>query len=323
MNFLSLNRITNLIKLLIGYLLSIIYKKPIVWGLPATISVEPTNYCNLHCPECPSGNGSLQRNRQHLKRSLFSKIAQECKSHLIYLTLYFQGEPFLYPQFIEIVEEAKKYQFYTASSSNGQFIDYELALKIVNSGLDKLIISVDGSTQEVYQEYRIGGSFNKAIEAINNLNKAKALYKRKSPIIEMQFIVFKHNEHQINDIKTLSKKLKVNKLSLKTAQINDLQNRKNLLTSINKYARYTINDQGILERKKAIKNRCWRAFSGVVIAANGDVLPCSYDKNGEYSFGNINNEPLYAIWKNEKATAFRKQLLLNRSQYEICKNCTE
>lgn len=323
MRHITLYKAINLIKIVLSYLLSTIIKKPLIWGLPLSISIEPTNSCNLNCPQCPSGNGNLTRRKELIKEEVFAKIINEVDKHLLYLSFYFQGEPFLHPKYTTLISKAKLHGIYTGSSTNGQLINPELAEKIVLSGLDRLIISVDGSTQEVYEKYRIGGKLTKAIESVEFIQEYKLKLKKSKPKLEMQFIVLKHNEHQIPDIIALSEKLGVEKLSLKTAQLDKTEEAKKMLPKQTKYARYTLNIDGSLRRKKAVRNRCWRAFSGAVIATNGDVLACSYDKNGEHVFGNINNESLAKIWKNKKATEFRKQLLLNRSQFDMCCNCTE
>jgi radical SAM protein with 4Fe4S-binding SPASM domain len=139
----------------------------------------------------------------------------------------------------------------------------------------------------------------------------------------MQFLVFRHNEHQMEDAKRLAKELGVDKLVLKTAQILHFEDGSELLPTQEKYSRYKKQKGGNYIRKKKVRNHCWRAFSSVVIAANGDVLPCSYDKNGEFAFGNINEESFPDIWKNEKSKAFKKQILTNRGEFPMCCNCTE
>lgn len=323
MRTITLYKVLNLIKVSVSFQLSILLKKPLNWGLPITLSIEPTNSCNLHCPQCPSGNGNLTRKKEQIKPELFTKIIEEVNKHLLYLTFYFQGEPFLHPNYTSLIAEAHKQNIYTASSTNAQLINDKLAMETVNSGLNKLIISIDGTTQEVYEMYRVGGKLENTIQAIKSLTYWKKKLKSKTPNLEIQFIVLKHNEHQIPEIEKLSKDLCINKLALKTAQLENTETGKKLLPTNNTYSRYSIEKDGNLKRKKVVKNKCWRAFTGAVIAANGDVLPCSYDKNGEHAFGNINTEPLAKIWKNKKAMAFRKQLLLNRSQFDMCCNCTE
>jgi radical SAM protein with 4Fe4S-binding SPASM domain len=296
-------------------------KNETVYGLPISVSVEPVSFCNLHCPQCPVGNGTSGREAGMMTINQFEKIISKLAPSTSYLNLYFQGEPLLHPEFSKMAEIAHKNKIYTSSSTNGQKLDDEMARKLVLSGLNKLIISIDGTNQETYEKYRQGGSLNKVLDGISALVKWKKQLQSKTPIIELQFLVFSHNEHQIQEMKTLHKKLFADVLSFKTAQIYDSENAKEFLPKISKYARYKTNKDGTLQRKKKMRNSCWRSFSSVVIAYNGDVLPCSFDKKGEFVFGNIFEESLQTIWKSEKAAKFRKSILTNRAQCYICTNC--
>jgi radical SAM protein with 4Fe4S-binding SPASM domain len=313
----------NIFKIILGFILSRILKKPFAIGLPVSVSIEPVSYCNLHCPECPTGNGSLNREKKIMPLTLFSNIINQIKVHTFYLTLYFQGEPFIHPQFSDLVKLARQNHIYTATSTNAQLITDEVAEQTVRSGLNKLIVSVDGTTQETYEKYRVGGRLDKTIQAIKLLVEWKKKLHSSTPKLEIQFLVLKHNEHQIPDIKKLAKELGVNKLSFKTAQIYDFENGSDLIPSRQEYSRYIKNADGLYSRKKKIRNRCPRAFSAVVISVDGDILPCSFDKKGEYCFGNIKDKPLSEIWHNEKASRFRRQILMDRRQFDICRNCTE
>lgn len=321
--FLFFSKLTNILLVSFSYLVSNIFRRPIMFGLPITLSIEPVNFCNLSCPECPVGKGSLTRKAGQMQLGLFSNIIKKIASHTSYLTLYFQGEPLLHPDFIEFLKIAKQNKIYTASSTNAQMLNDEMAKKIVESGLHKLIISVDGTTQEVYEKYRVGGSLIIAKEGIKALIAWKKKIKSNTPYVELQFLVLKHNEHQLPEIKKLAKEFGVNKLSLKTAQIIDFEKGSDLIPTQKKYARYQKTIDGTFRRKKQIHNCCWRAFSGAVITVDGDVLPCSYDKNGEFVFGNINEQTLAEIWHNEKARKFRQQILTDRKLFGICRNCTE
>lgn len=287
------------------------------------MSIEPVSFCNLQCPECPAGNGTLTRNKEKMSFSLFAEIVEQIKSHVLYLTLYFQGEPYLNTDFLDFVQLAAQNNIYTASSTNGHFLTDEIAKKTVESGLNKLIISVDGSSQEIYEKYRRGGDLEKVLLGITHLVKWKKELHSKTPFIEMQFLVFKHNEHQIDEVRNLAKRLEIDKLSLKTAQFNDFEEIENLIPTQKKYSRYTRNSEGKYQLKKKIRNRCWRVFNSLVICANGDVLPCCFDKNGDFSFGNIQENSLSEIWTNKKALQFRKQILRDRKLFPICNNCTE
>jgi len=290
--------------------------------LPVAVSIEPINRCNLFCPECPAGNQSLRRNKELMKWNVFAKVIDELAPSLFWTTLYFQGEPFLHPRFQSMVHYCHTKSIFTYTSSNGQLIDSETAKKTVESGLDKIVISVDGLTQEVYQQYRRGGSLQKVIEAIQHIAYWKKELHRKTPIIEAQFIVMKHNEFQLQDVKRTALSWGADCVSLKTAQI-EFERIEQLVPSQKKYARYEKASDGSWQLKKKMRNRCWRQWSSAVIAANGDVLPCCFDKNGDHVFGNVEHASFFEIWNGEKANLFRERIRSDRKSIAICKNCTE
>ena len=107
LNFLSKatpKRLWNAFRIVGSYMCSRVTKKPLISGLPLSLSIEPTTSCNLRCPECPSGLGSFTRPTGMLEPSLFRKVIDELHDTLMYLLFYFQGEPYLHPQFLELVQ---------------------------------------------------------------------------------------------------------------------------------------------------------------------------------------------------------------------------
>ena len=98
-------------------------KKPIQWGLPMTISVEPTTACNLRCPECPSGLRAFTRPTGNLKADFFKNTINELYKDLVYLIFYFQGEPYINPNFLDMVKYANEKGIYTITSTNGHFLN--------------------------------------------------------------------------------------------------------------------------------------------------------------------------------------------------------
>ena len=99
-------RLWNGIKVLGSYYVSLISKKPVQWGLPVSISFEPTTSCNLRCPECPSGLRAFTRPTGMLQKDFFRQTIDEIHKALLYLIFYFQGEPYLNPSFLEMVRYA-------------------------------------------------------------------------------------------------------------------------------------------------------------------------------------------------------------------------
>ena len=316
-------RILNNLKLSVSYGLSacgVLTR----WKLsPAFISVEPANVCNLHCPECPVGMRTTPAVKSTLDFNLFKKLMDELSPGLMHVIFYFQGEPLLNPDFTEMVSYARSKNLLTSSSTNAQLITDELARGIVESGLDRLIISIDGATQDVYEKYRVGGSLFKALNAVTSLVKWKENLRSASPLIEIQFLVLSTNEHQMADMKRLARNLKADKLTFKSAQLYDFENGNELLPRNPKYARYELRDDHKYHIKSKLRNRCQRLWRGAVITSKGDVLPCCFDKESAFSFGNIHHQTFSACWNGPAAYDFRQKILQNRKQFQLCTNCTE
>ena len=160
----TIRRTWNAYKVWLSYQLSKIAGKPIQWGYPISISFEPTTSCNLRCPECPSGLREFTRPTGMLQKSFFEQTIDDIHKELLYLIFYFQGEPYLNPDFLNMVKYAHDKGIYTATSTNAHYLTDEKAKATVESGLDRLIISIDGTTQDVYQSYRVGGKLEKVLE---------------------------------------------------------------------------------------------------------------------------------------------------------------
>jgi len=289
---------------------------------PAFISVEPCNFCQLSCPECPVGVRVIKKTNQ-MDDFVFRKSIDELKDKLLHVIFYFQGEPLLNKNLPKMIEYAHKAGIFTSTSTNAQALTLNTAKELVASGIDKLIISIDGATQEVYEKYRIGGKLQKAIDGVEFINYWKKELKSLTPLVEIQFIVFKTNEHQLSVMKRLKKELDADRLVFKTAQLYNFENGNELLTTLDQYSRYRKLENGKYEIKNKLENHCKRMWMGAVLNSEANVLPCCFDKNSDYSFGNLNQNSFQSVWHNEKAFSFRNSLLENRKQHEMCRNCTE
>jgi radical SAM protein with 4Fe4S-binding SPASM domain len=317
-------RLYNATKVLSSYYLSKWTGKPIQWGYPVSISFEPTTSCNLRCPECPSGLRAFTRPTGMLQKDFFKDTIDQLSKDLLYLVFYFQGEPFLNPGFLEMVKYASGKGIYTATSTNAHYLNDVNARKTIESGLDRLIISIDGTSQDVYQQYRVGGKLSKVIEGAKNIVKWKKALNSKTPFVFFQFLVVKPNEHQIEEVKQLGKEVGVDDVWLKTAQVYDYENDPNhLIPSIEKYSRYKKNDTGQVETKNKLSNHCWRLWHATVITWDGLVVPCCFDKDAQHKLGDLKGKPFKEIWHNEQYIDFRKQILQSRKNIDICANCSE
>ncbi|MFQ3575205.1 MAG: radical SAM/SPASM domain-containing protein [Cytophagales bacterium] len=320
---LSARKALNIAVSFFTFHLSKLLKRPIVLSGPVSFSVEPTTSCNLRCPECPSGLRSFSRPTGMIDLKLYDKIINQLSKTAHYLTLYFQGEPFLHKDFLELVKLAKKKKLYVATSTNAHYIDKEMAEKIVLSGLDRLIISIDGLSQETYSQYRVGGKLNKVIEASRFMVEAKRTLKSKNPHLIFQFLVVKPNEHEVQGVFSLAKELGIDEVRLKTAQIYDFENGSDLMPTQEKYSRYKLGKEGKYILKNKLENQCWKMWQGCVLTWDGKVVPCCFDKDAHHSMGEMNKSDFHKIWKSNSYHDFRSKLLKSRAEIDICKNCSE
>ncbi len=316
-------RAMNVARIWSSYHRSRLTGKPAISGLPISISIEPTTSCNLRCPECPSGLRSFTRPTGMLQQTLFTNVIDQLASKLSYLIFYFQGEPYLNPGFLDMVHYASNKGIYTATSTNAHYLTNENAKRTLASGLDRLIISIDGTTQDTYQAYRIGGSLEKVIEGTRQIVALKKQLKSKTPHIVFQFLVVKPNEHQVPEVYRLAKQLGVDEVVLKTAQIYDYENGSDLIPDQDKYSRYRKSSSGKFEIKNSLDNHCWKMWHSCVITWDGRVVPCCFDKDAHFVLGDLNKNTFEEIWFGEQYNQFRSTLLKSRKEIEICKNCTE
>jgi radical SAM protein with 4Fe4S-binding SPASM domain len=320
---LNSKRLLNVIKLFTSYYLSKSTGKVVHWGKPLSMEIEPTTSCNLRCPQCPSGLREFSRNTGMLNLDLYKKIIDEIHEELVWLILYFQGEPFLNKQFLEFVSYASARNIYTATSSNAHYFTDEIAKATVESGLDRLIISIDGTTQDTYGKYRVGGKLDKVIVGTERLLYWKNKLNKTTPHIIWQFIAFKHNEHQIPEIKALAKKIGVDELGIKTAQIYDYQNSVDFIPENKDLSRYEKLPDGSYRIKNKLLNQCWRMWRGSVITWDGLVVPCCFDKDATHRFGDVSSDSFQQVWRSDKYNVFRQAILKSRKEIDICTNCTE
>lgn len=292
-------------------------------GLPISLSFEPTTSCNLRCPECPSGLRAFTRPTGMLEQQVFTRVIDELAPTLSYLTFYFQGEPYLHPRFLDMVRYASSKGIYTATSTNAHYLKDDIARQTVESGLDRLIISIDGTTQDTYQAYRVGGSLDKVIEGTQNILKWKRQLKSRTPYVIFQFLVVKPNEHQIPEVQALGKSMGVDQVVLKTAQIYDYVNGSPLIPTQEQYSRYQLGADGTYHIKNQWLDHCWKMWHSCVITWDGKVVPCCFDKDAHYVLGDLQTQSFASVWQGDAYRQFRQQLLHARQEIDICRNCTE
>jgi len=318
---LTLRKVFNVLRVYISFYYSRIIRKPILHSMPIGLSIEPTTSCNLRCSECPSGMRSFTRPIGMLAEDNFKKMVDQVQNHLIWLTFYFQGEPYLNKDFLKMVKYAHSKGMYTMTSTNAHYFTPETAQQTIESGLSRIIISMDGVTQETYEQYRKGGSLDKVKEGISELVNWKKKLKSSTPHIVLQFIVFGHNEHEVEEVKKIGKELGVDEVKLKSAQIYDFNNA-HLISTNEKYSRYK-QEGNSYKIKASLMDHCWRMWSSAVITWDGKMIPCCFDKDANYQVGNVLTNTFKEVWFSPAYNDFRQKVLVDRKSIDICTNCTE
>lgn len=320
---LTIRRIWNLTKVTASYYATRLMRRPVQWGVPFSIAIEPTTACNLRCPECPSGLRAFTRETGNLKEDFFRQVIDEMGKDLLNLTFYFQGEPYINPKFLEMVKYAHDRGIFTMTSTNAHFLNEANARKTIESGLDRLIISIDGTTQETYSAYRKEGKLENVLQGAQNIIRLKKEMKSRTPEVIFQFLVVKPNEHQIPEVHRLAKELGADAVRLKTAQIYDYKNGNELIPENTRYSRYAKQADGTYRIKNQLLNHCWKLWHSCVITWDGLVVPCCFDKDATYRLGDLKNSSFREVWRGKSYQNFRYRLLQGRDKIDICTNCTE
>jgi radical SAM protein with 4Fe4S-binding SPASM domain len=296
---------------------------------PTIINIEPSNACNLKCPTCPAGSGTMNRPKRMMRLDEFAGIVDQVKGYVQKIILFNLGEPFLNKEVLPMIHYAVDNGLRVETSTNGEFFrSREFCNEIVKSGLQKLIVCLDGANQETLMKFRKGSDFERIIHGIQFMVDSKKDLKSQTPEIEFQFIVMKHNEHQKTYMKELAAELGVDIYCEKTIGIdrsdpNFQELARDLLPEDFSLSRYILTKEGKYELKGEFPNYCSRIFHSTVINSDGSVVPCCYDLYSNHVMGNIFKESLETIWRNRRYRSFRRKVLKDRKEIDMCNICSE
>jgi len=311
-------RIWNLAAYALSRWISFVFRKPVVLNQPWASTIESSAVCQLSCPECPVGMKEIARKNNVLSDEHFTTILHGLSKKTFWLNLYFQGEPLLDKNIIHKIREARKRRMCVVLSTNAMALDENMAQELCAAGTSKIILSLDGADETTYLKYRSGGDFQKVLDAIAFLRKARN--KKYFPVIEVQMLVFSYNEHQKHQLRKLALGLGADKVVFKSPQFYHAENAEINLPSEKKYQRYNKNISGQIQLKTKNKRLCKRLWNTIVINSDADVVACCFDKNSSYIMGNALETPAALIWENAAFMRFRHDYLQGKRK-DICVNC--
>ena len=256
-----------------------------VRGKPYVLHLEPTNICSVRCPYCRTGAGDNELPNGMMSFASFKRIFDHLRDDLIMVRLDGAGEPFINKHISEMISYCHYHGVATTMSTNLQSCDDHDLEEVVRAGLDYLICSIDGTTQEVYEKYRIKGSLEKCLLNLRSLADIKQRLGSSTPFTDWQFLIFDHNLHQVEEVKRMVVGSGADRLSL--------------------------NDVRPETWKKIIAGEpphtCYWFYKAINVTYDGHVRACCSDGMGHaFTFGDLVELGFDAVWNGEKQMQARR-----------------
>ncbi len=307
-------------------------------GKPYWLTVDPTNFCQLKCPFCPTGAGRGVRDKASLRLEHFRHVMDSLGATLIHVDFMNWGEPLLNKDLWAMVAEAKKHGVDTMVSTNFNSFRPQDADALLDSGLDRLVLSIDGMTQETYQKYRVGGDYARVVENLKALTARRAERRQAKPTIVWQFLAFKHNEHEADAVRAFAKELGCDEVGVTPAYLPFRPGIKDewlpTRADLRMYDPENFPDsppwqwseskpaeggaavaeapqvavEVYKDSKTAPRKLCNWPWAGIAINPDGSVSPCCSVEEQEYDFGNYFTQSFRKLWNNDKYRKAREHV---------------
>ena len=297
-----------------------------VWGRPFEWEIDTTNICQLQCPLCHTGLGTVNRDKGFMHFDTYARVVDQIEDSCVWLSLYSWGEPFLNPQIDRFIAYAHQKRIATIVSSNlNKPLTPEMAERLVRSGLDVLIVSLDGTTQDVYQVYRVNGHLDRVLDNIRLLVQKRAELGSATPVLEWQFIVMRQNEHQVEEARRMAQDLGVDLFTPKRVDFphgeDDLEMARQWLPAAELEARMA---DPFRKPYSEEGTRCHRLWRSGVVNWDGGYAPCCYLTDAADDFGDASRQPVKEIWNNDNYREARSlfQKGYTPTRYVGCLDCS-
>jgi len=304
--------------------MNLLYRRPHVSNMPVHMQFELTNYCNLHCPVCPTGAQAITRRKMAMDPALFAQVIDETGPYLLTASLWAWGESLLHPQLDQILQASLRHRFISLLSTNGQDLDNERIIgTLIKYPPTCLIVAIDGMTDESNSQFRGGAKLAPALAGVRKLAEEKQRYSLDFPILQMRFIVMKHNEHEVENLDNFARENGFDMLSLRSLSIVD----SNFAEKI--HGRY-IPDQAAWraykykegKRERTESYICQQPFLFPTMFVDGTLVACEQDYNAQLSMGVISQDATFGrLWFGKEASRIRRMIRDNPQDFSFCINC--
>ncbi len=284
-------------------------RRTVLRSMPFYYFVDPCNVCNLRCPLCPTGNYTLDKHQGMMSFEMYKGIIDRIKDYALTVGVYNLGEPFLNKRVFDMIDYTQANNIGTNLSSNFNWPVPVDVKDIVRCGLEYITISLDGLSQETYEKYRVKGDINEVIENLKALVAAKKAMKSATPVIEWQFIVFKHNEHELPRVKELARTWGVDRLrvvppTIPPEMVDDAAVRDEWMPTNKVYREH---DPALAQQRGYILDQaCFYLYRTMRIDPDGSIAPCCYARDRTHNYANLDDGDLREIWNNRYYVSSRQ-----------------
>jgi MoaA/NifB/PqqE/SkfB family radical SAM enzyme len=289
-------------------------KREVVHNYPVAAFIEPDSFCNLRCPACPTGLRLGLRPPASIKEELFRSAIDEIGDYIFQLFMYNWGEPLLHRQTPELIRYAKERDINIILSTNLSLnLTDEYVERLVRSGLDVLSVSVDGTTEQTYEKYRRGGNLALVRKNLLRIKRAKERLGLQTPKVIWQFIVFRHNEHEIAQALREYREWGADQLVLATAMMPlEPYNEGFQPSTIPQYNMYRLDHPIQIRSERQMKSRrpCSWLYGFFVLNPNGKVSPCCEVPSEKHDFGEYSiGRGFFEVWNSDQFRRARRLFL--------------
>lgn len=282
--------------------------------MPSTFAIETSLVCNLKCPECALGGNIIDRKKGLMLFDQFKVIASRISpfAKLVYLHLW--GEPMLNPDIFSMIRLAATFSS-THISTNALTLNRDTAEGLITSGVSEILVSIDGFTQEVYEIYRVGGDLQKALDALRILQELNVAKGNKVKLIP-QFIVFKHNQHEMNRFRGYCREI-----GLEAVFKAPYLRKQGSHISCADDPQYIRPHYPTIDAMKLAMADCPNPKDVFTILLDGSVVACCHDYKRATCFGNIFDNDVLEIWKSPEFRQFRWDILSGNAPSFCVNDC--
>lgn len=247
----------------------------------------------------------------------FQRIIDGLPWSTVVVELYFAGEPLLASDIAAMIQYARQKGYYVRLSTNALQLQ-TFAQALVTAGLSELIVSIDGASDATYSVYRQGGSFRAALSGTRSIVEEKEKRKSKRPLLILQCLLMRHNEHEKDAVEALARSLGVDHLVFKRASL--LDNTRSVDTQESLADRFLPRSLDLRRSAHLSKTdeACKWIFQAVV-TQDGRLSTCCFDWDASASISNVLEVPFREAFRTRAYTQLRKRSVLRT--LPICNGC--